>query len=202
MLQIHSIVLLDCGGAVDIGEFFQLSEQMSVYVVDSHRPFHLNNLYKNDQVFILDDGDIDEQMAPVREAFDLAERAIERGSDDEDDDEDEEEGEEDEEDEDEDDEDEDDDEASSEKEEDDDDTAEGEKKSRKRKKPLQHKSAVASAMAKRARLAQAEALLNNYYSGNWFGASVAGMLFGMASQLAKESREQLWYAVPVFSHCC
>ncbi|KAI8851273.1 CDC45-like protein-domain-containing protein [Chytridium lagenaria] len=55
--EIKSLVMLNCGGILDLESFFPLSEKMSVYVIDSHRP-----------VIVFDDGEADE-MKPVQEAF-------------------------------------------------------------------------------------------------------------------------------------
>jgi len=35
---------------VDLGDFFDFTNDMTAYVVDTHRPLHLNNLFENDQV--------------------------------------------------------------------------------------------------------------------------------------------------------
>jgi len=52
--MVTSIVFINCGGAVDLTEFLSLSAHMTVYVMDSHRPIHLSNLYADQQVSCLD----------------------------------------------------------------------------------------------------------------------------------------------------
>lgn len=52
---------------MDLGEFLTLSPDMSVYVIDSHRPLNLHNLFNHQQICVLDDGDVadlnEERMA-------------------------------------------------------------------------------------------------------------------------------------------
>jgi hypothetical protein len=36
--------MINCGGIVDLGGFLKLGNHMSVYVFDSHRPYHLANV--------------------------------------------------------------------------------------------------------------------------------------------------------------
>jgi len=47
---LRSVVLINCGGTIDLAEFFSLNENTTIYVFDSHRPTHLNNLYESDNV--------------------------------------------------------------------------------------------------------------------------------------------------------
>jgi cell division control protein 45 len=62
---VRSLVLINCGGAVDLLKFFNLGaeSQITVYVADSHRPYHLNNVHDDSgHVYLLgaeDDDDDD-----------------------------------------------------------------------------------------------------------------------------------------------
>lgn len=49
---LRSVVMLNCGGAVDLFEELRLYEkpELIVYVFDSHRPFHPNNIKNVNQV--------------------------------------------------------------------------------------------------------------------------------------------------------
>ncbi len=49
--QVKSVVLVNCGGSINLLELLQ-PEQDSVtfYVVDSRRPYELDNVYSQDQV--------------------------------------------------------------------------------------------------------------------------------------------------------
>jgi cell division control protein 45 len=56
--DLRVIVLINCGGIVDLDKFFDLEESCVVYVLDAHRPYHLGNVAEsNVQVRVLDDGD-------------------------------------------------------------------------------------------------------------------------------------------------
>ncbi|KAJ3086943.1 hypothetical protein HK102_012141, partial [Quaeritorhiza haematococci] len=78
--ELRSIVLLNCGGLVDLGEFLSLGDEMTVFVVDSHRPINLRNFFGNDQIYVLDDGDI-EELDEVKRAFDTLEYEFDSESD-------------------------------------------------------------------------------------------------------------------------
>lgn len=45
--------MLNCGGLVDLSEFFTLSPEVTLYVIDSHRPHNLHNVFGSGQVGIL-----------------------------------------------------------------------------------------------------------------------------------------------------
>lgn len=44
--EIRSLVLINCGGIVNLNEFLKLEDKpgLTVYVIDSHRPYHLSNV--------------------------------------------------------------------------------------------------------------------------------------------------------------
>ncbi|KAJ2782103.1 DNA replication initiation factor cdc45 [Coemansia javaensis] len=72
-LQVRTAVLLNCGAQVDIQDAVGLRDDLAVVVVDSHRPFNLYNIFWHDQVHCLDDGDVEHNLAPLREAFEAVE---------------------------------------------------------------------------------------------------------------------------------
>lgn len=51
--QFKHIVLINCGGNINILEFLQPEEDVIFYVIDSHRPLDLDNVYNQDQIKIL-----------------------------------------------------------------------------------------------------------------------------------------------------
>eukprot|EP00457_Paulinella_chromatophora_P004477 gb/GEZN01004489.1/.p1 GENE.gb/GEZN01004489.1/~~gb/GEZN01004489.1/.p1 ORF type:complete len:584 (-),score=68.31 gb/GEZN01004489.1/:81-1832(-) len=52
--QLRSIIMLNCGGIVNLQQFLTLTDDMCVYVIDSHRPYHLDNVRQsNEQIRIL-----------------------------------------------------------------------------------------------------------------------------------------------------
>lgn len=56
--ETRSLVLINCGGIVDLEDFFDLPEHTTVYVIDSHRPYHLANVEAtNEKIVVLDEGD-------------------------------------------------------------------------------------------------------------------------------------------------
>eukprot|EP01135_Chromosphaera_perkinsii_P000163 Nk52_evm59s32 gene=Nk52_evmTU59s32 len=54
----RTVVMLNCGGNVDIVTYFnQPDPEVTFYVFDSHRPIHLSNIYADDQVLVFDEAD-------------------------------------------------------------------------------------------------------------------------------------------------
>lgn len=51
--QIKHIILLNCGGCVDIVDILQPPEDIIFFVADNHRPLDICNIYNADQVSIL-----------------------------------------------------------------------------------------------------------------------------------------------------
>ncbi|KAJ1531244.1 hypothetical protein HK405_001400, partial [Cladochytrium tenue] len=80
--SLRCIVLINCGSMVAVEEVLSLPADGSVlaFILDSHRPFNLDNLYKTAKVVILDDGEA-EEMQEIQEAF----QTVEFPDDDEDD---------------------------------------------------------------------------------------------------------------------
>ncbi|KAJ2709715.1 DNA replication initiation factor cdc45, partial [Coemansia spiralis] len=71
--QIRTVVLLNCGAQVDIQDLLTLRDGLTVVVIDSHRPFNLYNVFWHEHVQCLDDGDVDQNMAALRDAFEAVE---------------------------------------------------------------------------------------------------------------------------------
>jgi len=42
--------MINCGGLVDLTEFLSLTDILTVYIIDSHRPYNLSNIYSTNQV--------------------------------------------------------------------------------------------------------------------------------------------------------
>ena len=53
--EIRSIVVLNCGAIVNLKSLLSLQPEMKCYVIDSHRPMHLTNVYDTQQVVVLND---------------------------------------------------------------------------------------------------------------------------------------------------
>ena len=62
--EFRTVVLVNCGATEDIRGLLELKPEARAYVVDAHRPVHLNNLSdENQQVFVLWDEEGEGQMA-------------------------------------------------------------------------------------------------------------------------------------------
>ncbi|KAM9955226.1 hypothetical protein ACTFIW_000726 [Dictyostelium discoideum] len=60
--EIKSIIMINCGGNIDITNVFtNLNDQQVAYVIDSHRPYSINNITNESSVLIIDDGTYIEQ---------------------------------------------------------------------------------------------------------------------------------------------
>ncbi|XP_047097509.1 cell division control protein 45 homolog [Schistocerca piceifrons] len=51
--QVKCVVLINCGGNIDIVEALQPEEDVKFFILDSHRPFDVCNVYNNTQVFLV-----------------------------------------------------------------------------------------------------------------------------------------------------
>lgn len=65
---IGTIIMINCGGCIDLSEYLSLHPSVVVFVVDSNRPLNLDNLFNNDQVCVFDDGDV-EDLEDERQAY-------------------------------------------------------------------------------------------------------------------------------------
>jgi cell division control protein 45 len=74
--ELKSIVMINCGGIIDIGSFFDLDEGQTAYIIDSHRPYALANVQPdNEQVVVValtsDDVEYPEEPEDLEEDSDL-----------------------------------------------------------------------------------------------------------------------------------
>lgn len=52
--QINSVVMINCGGYLNLLELVQPdNREAKFYVIDSHRPLELDNVYNQDQIIIV-----------------------------------------------------------------------------------------------------------------------------------------------------
>eukprot|EP00501_MAST-03F_sp_TOSAG23-6_P001345 GSMAST32.ASY1.ANO1.1394.1 assembled CDS len=55
--ELRSIIMLNCGGVVNLHEILSLPRRISCFVLDSHRPVHLANIYtEGKSVVVFNDG--------------------------------------------------------------------------------------------------------------------------------------------------
>eukprot|EP00026_Physarum_polycephalum_P005984 Phypoly_transcript_06023.p1 GENE.Phypoly_transcript_06023~~Phypoly_transcript_06023.p1 ORF type:complete len:551 (+),score=62.68 Phypoly_transcript_06023:96-1748(+) len=69
--ELRSIIMINCGGGVNLMDYFTLAENVVVYVIDSHRPYSAQNIVNDSSIVIIDDGVdkkiIDEIKPPIPE---------------------------------------------------------------------------------------------------------------------------------------
>ncbi|KAF4034272.1 CDC45-like protein [Phytophthora infestans] len=55
--ELRSVIMLNCGAIVDVAKLLALPSYVKCYVLDSHRPIHLANIYdEHQQIVVFDDG--------------------------------------------------------------------------------------------------------------------------------------------------
>jgi CDC45-like protein len=64
---------LNVGGLVDLEAFLELPSTTTLYLIDSHRPLHLRNLFGSTQIVAIDDGSISAEMKELRLSYEAAE---------------------------------------------------------------------------------------------------------------------------------
>ncbi|KAJ3119314.1 hypothetical protein HK098_005597 [Nowakowskiella sp. JEL0407] len=209
----------------DLSEFLSLSDEMMVYVIDSHRPINLHNLYASNQIVVLDDGTLANDE--LQQAFEFLNNAEEEGDDEENDDRNDEESDDNDENP------EDDDEGEADEEQDNDgdesqtddevdeesgkrrksgqlspSDVEGEnkdpnipkKRRRKAKKKDDKIESVTSKISlrkqKRRRLRECQRIVTEYYTeGTYTGMAASILLYNMATQLNRATSDLLWYSI-------
>ena len=67
--EIRNVIFINCGGTLDLVELLQPAESVIFYILDSHRPYDLCNIYSEDQVRILGKADEDEEIPEYNEIF-------------------------------------------------------------------------------------------------------------------------------------
>ncbi|TPX39767.1 hypothetical protein SeMB42_g06256 [Synchytrium endobioticum] len=183
--ELRSIVLLNCGGLVDLSEFFTLSDYAIVYLVDSHRPINLQNLFGNPRIVVVKDEDAeneDRDIEDLKKAFkaieysdEEAEEEVDNGQDEQDSDE----------------------------QDSDEDNSDNPDKPKSRKRKKKHDWDINIVAAKRAKAANArrakrdyQRTITDYYSaGTYYGTSVAEMIYILAEQLNRTSNQLLWLTI-------
>ncbi|ORX82277.1 CDC45-like protein [Anaeromyces robustus] len=193
--ELRTVIMINCGGLVDLTEFLSLSEILTVYIIDSHRPYNLSNIYSTNQIVIVDDGDIEEDMADIQKAFEELEYDTDSSSSDEETDEEEEEEEEEE--------------IINVEDDENVDTTnlrdnennnnDNNRKSRKRaidESIDEYQSRRLKRLRKHQQKQENRRLISDYYStGSYYGMSASEMLYILATQLARSDINILWLAI-------
>ncbi len=198
LTDVKSVIFINLGAVLSLPTTFNIPEGVTLHVVDSHRPWNLENLfatsYANDRVWCWDDGEVGGKMfrqGGERDAFEKLEFDVDESDDEE---------------------------ASSsssssesesdDHDESDNDNDDGAKRKRSRsgspsdphKRRRKRKSKSPSARTT-TRLSNAErhryrTILTRYYNrGESFGMSVSSMLYLLCESLGRTDREVLWLAI-------
>ncbi|SAM08075.1 hypothetical protein [Absidia glauca] len=163
--QLRTIILINCGGLVDVSEFLQVNNLVTLYILDSHRPLHLDNITGDNNICVFDDDDENEKMTKLIEVY---EELIYHDSSDEDGDE---------------------------EDDDDDDETDDERTQSDRPKQRRKLNEGGSYINKRAQLKEREEMIKDYYSSLYYANSSAGQMYILANQLGKTDNELLWLAI-------
>ncbi|XP_025193122.1 cell division control protein 45 homolog [Melanaphis sacchari] len=68
-VDVKYVVLINCGGTLDIIEILEPEEDITFFVVDSHRPTDICNIYSSSQVRILTPPDDEEKIPDFEDIF-------------------------------------------------------------------------------------------------------------------------------------
>lgn len=80
-----TVILLNCGGNIDIYELFNLEEHedLKIIICDSHRPYHRNNVNNKSQIFLMDDSTDTDILYEDSQYYDEKEQNIDEDDEDE-----------------------------------------------------------------------------------------------------------------------
>lgn len=68
-VDVKHVILINCGGTFDIIELLEPDEDITFYVIDSHRPTDICNIYSSSQVRVLTPPDDDERIPDFEDIF-------------------------------------------------------------------------------------------------------------------------------------
>ena len=87
-MDLRSIVLVGCGAMISLPEAFPIADDVTCYVLDSHRPVDISNVHSDAQYVIFSDVLLDQEEVPSDDDEDNVESAQQLNSSDDEDDED------------------------------------------------------------------------------------------------------------------
>lgn len=173
--DVKYVLLVNCGGCVDIVELLQPAEDVTFFICDSHRPLDVCNIYSDRQVCILGDPALEENIPAFETIFYDSD-----GEDDEDD------------------EDEDGDDADSGAGDDSDD-GNGDHAERVRVPKLtrmqRHEQRVMRQRARRQWEQERDRIMFDYTQFSYYSRSTALLIFELAWKLSKDNMDLLWWAI-------
>lgn len=62
-------MLINCGGTIDLVDVLEPDEDVVFFVIDSHRPLDLCNVYSNGQIRLLANVEEDQQIPEFHDIF-------------------------------------------------------------------------------------------------------------------------------------
>ncbi|EFX82665.1 hypothetical protein DAPPUDRAFT_302385 [Daphnia pulex] len=165
--QSNHIILINCGGTLDIVETLEPSEEKIFYIADSHRPYDVCNIYNDGQVCILGKVNEKEDIPTYEDIF---------GNDDDDD---EDEGSN----------------PSDGEANGDDDDEEEVRESKSKRQKLDPAEMVMRRREKRLWHEKRKEILFNYMQFSFYSSSTALLMFELAWKLSRDSNDLLWWAI-------
>nr|CDI55711.1 TSD2 protein, required for DNA replication [Melanopsichium pennsylvanicum 4] len=189
--DVRSVIFINLGAVLSLPTTFNIPPNSTIHVIDSHRPWNLDNLFAtshaNDRVWCWDDGEVHSKLCRQggeRDAFERLEFDVDSDSEDEEHDSDS-----------------DSDSGSDDSDSQDSQDGGGAKRKRTSKSPIPNKRRQRDATSDTTRLTNAErhryrTVLTRYYNrGESFGMSVSSMLYLLCESLGRADRESLWLAI-------
>lgn len=180
--DVKYVVLVNCGGCVDIVELLQPAEDVTFFICDSHRPFDVCNIYSDRQVCILGDASLEENIP----AFETIFYDSDGEEEDDQEDEDQEDG-------------------GNEDENDQNDSGAGESdqdeggsrppRKNKLSRLEQHEQRVLKQRARRQWESERDRIMFEYTQFSYYGRSTALLVFELAWKLSKDNMDLLWWAI-------
>ncbi|XP_043495976.1 cell division control protein 45 homolog isoform X2 [Polistes fuscatus] len=67
--EVKNIIMINCGGTIDLVELLQPPESVIFFIIDSHRPYDLCNIYSEYQIRILGKPDSEEDIPDYNDVF-------------------------------------------------------------------------------------------------------------------------------------
>ncbi|XP_029158158.1 cell division control protein 45 homolog [Nylanderia fulva] len=67
--EIKNVVMINCGGTLDLVELLRPDESIVFFILDSHRPYDLCNIYSESQICVLGKPDEDDEIPEYNDIF-------------------------------------------------------------------------------------------------------------------------------------
>ncbi|XP_043673036.1 cell division control protein 45 homolog isoform X1 [Vespula pensylvanica] len=67
--EVKNIIMINCGGTIDLVELLQPPESITFFIIDSHRPYDLCNIYSEYQIRILGKPDTEDDIPEYNDVF-------------------------------------------------------------------------------------------------------------------------------------